>query len=455
MKPLVAIVGRPNVGKSTLFNRIAGKPIALVEDRPGVTRDRIFADSEHDGKAFLLADTGGFVASENDPLLKQVRAQAKLAIEESDAVLLVMDGRAGLTAADEELAAVLRRSQKPVFLAVNKVDLPSKADTLLAEFHALGFENVFAISAEHSLGIRQLLDAVIEAIPAVPPPAEGEEAAEGDPNHVRLAIIGRPNVGKSTLVNALLGEERMVASDLPGTTRDAVDTELKVGDRTFVLTDTAGIRRRGSVHERLEKVSVLGALRALGRSDLAVLVLDATEPGVDQDARLASLVEERGRGLILVVNKWDLAKKAGKIEEEYRAFLKDRLKFMAYAPIVFVSALEGMRVEKILEVAGQLADQFHFRATTPRMNKLLEQIVDSHPAPIAKGRPLRLYFIRQVRTSPPTFAVICNRPTYVPDSYRRYLVNQLRDAFGLRVPIHLVLKDRPGEAKRQARKKPK
>jgi GTP-binding protein len=452
MRPLIAIVGRPNVGKSTLFNRITGQRLAVVEDVPGVTRDRQYAEVIWEGNPFALIDTGGFVPSDADPLLSSVRQQAQLAVEESSAVIFLVDGRAGLTAADREVAAILRRSQKPLFLAVNKADTPKIADALLAEFYPLGFSETVAISAEHNLGVSDLLDAIVDTLPD--PEAE-PVIEEGSAERIRLAIIGRPNVGKSTLLNALLKQKRVVASDIPGTTRDAIDVELDFKDRHFVLTDTAGIRRKHSILLKVEQFAVFSALRALDRSDVAVLVIDATEPGVDQDAQLAALVEEKGRALVVVVNKWDLAKKAGKTEDEFRIFLKDRLRFMSYAPIIFTSALEGFRVEKVLEVATQVADQFYFKAPTSRLNKLLEKIVDAHPAPIAGGKPLRVYFMRQVRTAPPTFTLIFNRPTQVPESYRRYLVNQLRDAFDLRVPIHLVLKERPGEAARAARKRSK
>ena len=448
MKPLVAIVGRPNVGKSTLFNRIAGRRLALVEDLPGVTRDRQYTEVDWEGRAFSLIDTGGFVVSDEDPLLTSVRQQAQLAVEESEVVLFLVDGRAGLTPADREVAALLRRSQKPIFVGVNKVDSPKMEADLLADFYTLGFPEIFAISAEHNIGVSDLLDRIAALLPVTPE----EPTVDGA---IRLAIIGRPNVGKSTLLNALLKEERMVSSELPGTTRDAIDAELQFKDRRFILTDTAGIRRKHTIRLQVEKFAVFSALRALDRSDVAALVIDASEPGVDQDARLADLVEQKGRALVVVVNKWDIARKAGKTEEEFRTYLKERLKFMAYAPIVFTSALEGRKVEKVLEVAAEVADQFNFKATTPRLNKLLEKIVDAHPAPVAHGRPLRIYFIRQVRTAPPTFTVVCNRPTKVPESYRRYLVNQLREAFGLKVPIHLVLKDRPGQAKRAARKRSK
>jgi GTP-binding protein len=451
MRPLVAIVGRPNVGKSTLFNRIAGRRLALVEDVPGVTRDRQYADAEWGGKPFTLIDTGGFVPGEGDPLLKQVREQAQLAIEESQSIVLVVDGRAGLTAADHEVASLLRRSGKPLVLAVNKLDSSAKADEMLADFYALGFPHTVATSAEHALGIDGLLDAMVEPLPKGEPEPE-EEPADAP---VRIAIIGRPNVGKSTLVNALLGEERVVSSPVPGTTRDPIDSELVVGEQRFVLTDTAGIRRKKSIAQTVEKYSVVAALKALDRSEIAVLLLDASEPAVDQDARLAGLIEDRGRALIVVVNKWDLVPEAKRDEQTFRDELKHEMRFIAFAPMLFVSALQGKRVKKVLELAKELHQQFHFRAPTPQLNKWLAHVVDAHPAPIVGGKPLRLYYIAQVGSAPPAFALTCNRPQDVPDHYKRYLVNQLREAFGLKVPVWVRFKERPGQAKRQARKRPR
>jgi GTP-binding protein len=307
VRPLVAILGRPNVGKSTLFNRIAGRRLALVQDVPGVTRDRHYADAEWQGRQLAVIDTGGFVPEEESGLAAQVRAQAELAAREADVVLMVVDGRTGPNAADETLARALRRTGKPLLLAVNKLDSPSAAETGTADFYRLGIPDVFGVSAEHAVGVDALLDAVIARLPKAPEPAEPAESSEPEENApVRLTILGRPNVGKSTLLNAIVREERVVASPEPGTTRDPIDTTLIHRDRRFVLTDTAGIRRRKAVGEGVEKLSVLAALRSMERADVAVLVLDGTEPGVDQDARLAGLVAERARALLVVVNKWDL-----------------------------------------------------------------------------------------------------------------------------------------------------
>jgi GTP-binding protein len=452
VRPLVAILGRPNVGKSTLFNRIAGRRLALVRDVPGVTRDRHYADADWQGRPLAIVDTGGFVTDEGAGLAAQVRAQAELAAAEADVVLMVVDGRTGPTAADETLARALRRTGKPLLLVVNKLDSPAAAETGTGDFYRLGIPDVFPVSAEHALGFDALLDTVVARLPAPTEPAERPEPEENAP--VRLTILGRPNVGKSTLLNAIVREERVVVSPEPGTTRDPIDTALEHGGRRFILTDTGGIRRRKAVGEGVEQLSVLAALRSMERADVAVLVLDGTEPGVDQDARLAGLVVERARALLVVVNKWDLVAKDPRTEKRTREELKWTLKFVSYAPIIFVSALTGSKVEKVLDLAAELQDSFRLRVPTPALNKLLAQLVDAHPAPIVDGRPLRLYYIAQVGTAPPAFAVTTNRPEKVPEAYKRYLSNQLRDTFGLRVPIQLFFREKPGKAKRLARKRP-
>jgi GTPase len=450
--PLVAILGRPNVGKSTLFNRIAGRRLALVQDVPGVTRDRHYADAEWQGRKLAVVDTGGFVTEEVGGLPAQVRAQAELAAAEADVVLMVVDGRTGPTAADETLARALRRTGKPLLLVVNKLDTPAVADSGTGDFYRLGVQDLFPVSAEHALGMDALLDAVVARLPPPPEAVETPAAEENAP--VRLTILGRPNVGKSTLLNAIVHEERVVASPEPGTTRDPIDTTLVHQGRRFVLTDTAGIRRRKAVGEGVEKLSVLAALRSMERADVAVLVLDGTEPGVDQDARLAGLVAERARALLVVVNKWDLVQKDPRTEKRTREELKWTLKFVSYAPIIFVSALTGSKVDKVLDLAAELQDAFRRRVPTPALNKLLGQLVDAHPAPIVDGRPLRLYYIAQVGTAPPAFALTTNRPEKVPEAYKRYISNQLRETFGLRVPLQLFFREKPGKAKRAARKRP-
>ncbi|HEX5744811.1 MAG TPA: ribosome biogenesis GTPase Der [Archangium sp.] len=479
MKPLVAIVGRPNVGKSTLFNRLARRRIALVEDQPGVTRDRHYWDVDYDGRDITIIDTGGFVPGEKDSLLQQVREQAQLAVEECDAIIFVTDARVGLTSADQDVAHYLRQSGKPVVVAANKLDSESGSlQALAGEFFRLGLGEVFPISAEHGLGVGTMMETVMGKLPPLSPEelaareqaAKAEEAAEAgeggeegeetapaeeEDRPIRVAIIGRPNVGKSTLVNALLKEKRVVASEVPGTTRDPIDSELTYKDRKVILTDTAGIRRKKTIAHRVEKFSVVAALKSMERSDVAVLLMDATEPAVDQDAKLAGIAEEKGRALVIVVNKWDLISTDKRKQELFREDLKHALKFVHYAPIVFTSALTGSKVEKVLELAVELAVQFRYRAPTPQLNRLLEHMADNHPAPIVGRGPLRLYYMAQVGTAPPTFAITCNRPDGVPDMYKRYITNQLRGTFDLRVPIRLLFRDRPGQAKRAARKRPK
>ncbi|MFZ5469691.1 MAG: ribosome biogenesis GTPase Der [Myxococcota bacterium] len=445
MKPVVAIVGRPNVGKSTLFNRLARRRLALVEDTPGVTRDRHYTEAEWGDRAFTLVDTGGFVPDEKEVLQKEVRQQAQAAVEEANVILFVVDARAGLTAADQEVGAYLRKSGKPVVLVVNKVD-DARLEAAAAEFYRLGAPALVDVSAEHGRNVEELAERILDALP---PKTEAEEVAPQD-GAVRVAVVGRPNVGKSTLVNALLREDRLITSGVAGTTRDAIDSALSFGGRRFVLTDTAGIRRKATISQRIEQFAVLGALKAIERSDVAVLLMDATEPAVDQDARIAGIAEEKGRPLVVVVNKWDLVKDKVKAEE-LRDELKHKLKFISYAPILFTSALTGAKVDKVLSVAAQLADQAQYRAPTPQLNKLLAHVTAEHPAPFAHGKPLRLYYVAQVAAAPPTFAFTCNRPQLIPDRYKRYLVNQLRATFDLHVPIRLLFRERPGKAKREAK----
>jgi GTP-binding protein len=456
----VALVGRPNVGKSTLFNRLAGRRAAIVVDVPGVTRDRNYADFEWGERALSVVDTGGFEPESQDRLIAQVRRQAQLAVDEAAAVVLVVDGREGVTTVDRAMADLLRRAGKPLFVAVNKVDAArTEAEIPLAEFYALGFGEVHPISAEHGRGVGELIDAVVEQVGAPPlehGPADAEEPAEvadsdrpaGD---VRLAIVGRPNVGKSTFVNALLGEERFVVSEVPGTTRDAIDSVLEHRGRRFVVTDTAGIRRKRSIAQKVEAYSVVRAMKAIDQAEVVACLLDATEAGVEQDARLLGLVVEKGKALVVVVNKWDVAEREGATQEWYRRELHRRLPFVAFAPMVFASAKEGRGVEKVLDRAARLVEQYRARFPTPQLNELLESIQEAHPAPLAKGRPVKLYYVAQVAYAPPTFAVQCNRPEAIGDAYRRFVANRFREAFGLEVPMRLVFRERKRRRSQRAR----
>jgi GTP-binding protein len=450
-RPLLALVGRPNVGKSTLFNRLAGRRAAIVEDVPGVTRDRNYADMDWDGRALSVVDTGGFEPESRDRLIAQVRQQAQLAVDEAAAVVLLVDGREGLTAVDQSVADLLRRSGKPLFVAVNKVDSGRTEEQVpLADFYELGFGEVHAISAEHGRGVGELVDAVVEKLglpPGTPPPEQADEpveVAEADKprGDIRLAIVGRPNVGKSTLVNTLLGEERFVVSEVPGTTRDAIDSTLVHRGQRFVVTDTAGIRRKRSIAQTVEAYSVVRAMKAIDRAEVVACLLDATEAGVEQDARLLGLVAEKGKALVVVVNKWDVAEREGATEDWYRKELLQRLPFVSFAPFAFVSAKEGRGVRRILDLALKLTEQYRARFPTPQLNELLERVQTEHPAPLSHGHPVKLYYVAQVAYAPPTFVIQCNRPEAINDSYRRYLENRFREAFGLEVPMRLTFRER-------------
>jgi len=445
MLPLVALVGRPNVGKSTLFNRIVGRRLAIVEDTPGVTRDRQYAQADHEGRRFRVVDTGGFTPRAEEQLVRAVREQADAAIREADVLVLVVDAEQGLAGADRELAALLRKGGKPVLLAANKVDSTRRADALdLGELHSFGFD-VFPVSAEHGRGVSELLDAAVERLPPAAgpggeaePPLEEQEARPGGP--VRLAVVGRPNVGKSTLLNKLLGEERFVASASPGTTRDAVEESTEHKGRTFVLVDTAGLRKKRHVTDKVEVFSAQRALRAVERADVVVVLTDATELGVEQDARIAAQAEERGRAVILAVNKWDLVRDKEGEAKRLREEAARHLQHVGYAPLLFVSALEGTRVERILDLAAELHDQAATRLKTPELNDWVQRTQDEHPAPLWHGYPVRFSYAVQVGIRPITVAIQVNRPQAVDDAYRRFLVNRLRDRFELQVPVRLVLR---------------
>jgi len=453
MLPLVALVGRPNVGKSTLFNRIVGRRLAIVEDTPGVTRDRQYAQAQHGARRFRAVDTGGFTPQAEEQLVRAVREQAEAAIREADVIVLVVDAEAGLSGADRELATILRKGGKPVLLAANKVDSGKREAALdLGELHALGFD-VFPVSAEHGRGVGELLDAAAEKLP---PPGAGEAAAEDDlgpqpGGPVRLAVLGRPNVGKSTLLNRLLGEERFVASASPGTTRDAVEESTTYHGRTFVLVDTAGLRKKRQVVDKVEVFSAQRALRAVEKADVVVVLTDATELGVEQDARIAGQAEQRGRAVILCVNKWDLVRDKEGEAKRLREVAARHLQHVGYAPLLFVSALEGTRVQRILDLAGELHDQAARRLKTPELNEWAQRMQEEHPAPLWHGYPVRFSYAYQVGVQPITIAIQCNRPQAVDDTYRRFLLNRLRERFGLQVPVRLVLRQKSRSTPRGGR----
>jgi GTP-binding protein len=480
-RPLIAFVGRPNVGKSTLFNRVVRRRAAIVQDVPGVTRDRNYGDFTWEGRLLSAVDTGGFEpigkarkGQEGDrSLMRSVQEQAQLAVEEAAAVVLVVDGREGLTEVDRAIADLLRRSGTPLFVAVNKMDTGRTEESApLAEFYDLGFGVVQPVSAEHGRGCGELVDAIIEALEAsgtvVPheeaepefPEFEDEEPEEepegtGDlAGEIRLAIVGRPNVGKSTLVNAILREERFVVSEVAGTTRDSIDTSFEHEGHRFVITDTAGIRRKRSIAQNVEKYSVIRAMRSIDDADVVAVILDAQEAGADQDARLIGLVIEKGRAIVLVVNKWDIAQKAGATQRWYRDELNKRLPFVPWAPILFVTAKDGRGVTALLREAGRLARQYRTRLPTPKLNNLLEAIQVQHPAPLSHGHPVKLYYVSMVSTAPPTFVLQASRPETIPDSYKRFIENRFRETFGLRVPLRFVYRERARRG-RSSRAKPK
>ncbi|MDI3279864.1 MAG: ribosome biogenesis GTPase Der [Bacillota bacterium] len=421
-EPLVAIVGRPNVGKSTLFNRLVGEEKAIVDPTPGVTRDRLFARTDWRGRPLLLVDTGGIEPEEDDAIGRQTRRQAELAIASADLILFVVDGQAGLLPGDEEVADLLRRSGRPVLVVVNKVDRPADCETARAEFAALGLGEPLPISALHGTGTGDLLDRVWKLLP----PAEEEEERAA----VHLAVIGRPNVGKSSLVNAILGEERVIVSELPGTTRDAVDTPFSWQGHPLVIIDTAGLRRRGERQSAVERYSILRTLRAIERADVCVVVFDATAGLTAQDKRVAGYASQAGRGIVLALNKWDAVTGTMRDTTRFERQVRAELDFLAYAPLVFVSALRRQRIGRLLETCLSVAAEHSRRIPTGVLNQFLEDALARHEPPARKGKQLKIFYGAQVAVKPPRFVFFVNAPHLVHFSYRRYLENRLREAFG-------------------------
>ncbi len=438
MKPIVAIVGRPNVGKSTLFNRIAGGRKAIVFNEPGVTRDRNYVDVDWGDVQFTLIDTGGFEPVSKDRIYVQMREQCELAIEEADAILFVMDGRQGLTPSDKEITNLLRRQEKPVFYVVNKIDGPQHEEKVY-EFHGLGVESLYSISAEERYGVEDLIDEVVRHLPKS---EQGPEDEEG----TRVSVIGRPNVGKSSLINRLLGYKRVLVDEVPGTTRDAIDTAIVKDGRRYMLIDTAGIRRKSRISLKLEKYSIVEALRTIDRSDVVLLMLDSTEGVTDQDARIGGFIHEKGKGCILVVNKWDLIEKDSKTLEDVEEKVYENLKYLSYAPILFISALTGQRVGKILDLVDQVAEQTRKRIPTGSLNRHFGQWIERVQPPLYRSRRIKLNYITQVSTAPPTFVIHTNFPQGIHFSYERYLINQMREAFSFEgVPIRLYFRKKRKE----------
>lgn len=432
-KPVIAIVGRPNVGKSTLFNRLAGERIAIVEDKPGITRDRIYSSSEWLDRKFHIIDTGGIEVGSDDEILLRIREQAELAMYEAHVIIFMVDGRDGLTAADREVAELLFRSRKPVVLAVNKLDNPHMLDERY-DFYELGLGDPIPISAGHGIGIGDLLDEAAKHFPS-----EVEE--EYSPDTIKFAIIGRPNVGKSSLVNAILGEERVLVSEVAGTTRDAIDTPFTRDDQEYVIIDTAGMRKRGKVYETTEKYSVLRALRAIEGCDVAILVINGEEGIIEQDKRIVGYALEEGRAIIIVVNKWDVVEKDDKTAHRFEQQIRKEFPFMPWAPVLFVSAKTKQRVPKILDAVLKVADNHALRIPTSTVNSVIEDAIMMTPPPTDKGRRLRIKYSTQVTVKPPSFAIFVNDPEMMHFSYERFLENRLRDAFGFEgTPIRLFIR---------------
>ncbi|MCM3637703.1 ribosome biogenesis GTPase Der [Sporosarcina luteola] len=433
-KPTVAIVGRPNVGKSTIFNRIVGERISIVEDVPGVTRDRIYSSADWLSHDFNLIDTGGIDIGD-EPILEQIRMQAEIAIEEADVIIFLTNGREGVTDADEHVAKILYKTKKPIVLAVNKVDNPDMRD-MIYDFYSLGFGDPYPISGSHGLGLGDLLDAVAASFPEA-----GEEVEEDDV--IRFSLIGRPNVGKSSLVNALLGEDRVIVSDVAGTTTDATDTPYEYEGQKYKIIDTAGMRKKGKVYENMEKYSVLRALKAIDRSDVVLIVLNGEEGIREQDKRIAGYAEEAGKGVMFVVNKWDAIEKDDKTMNRFNEDIRKNFLFLDYAPIAYVSAKTKQRVTTLFDQIKMISENHALRIQSSVLNEVIEDAVARNPAPSDKGRRLRIYYATQVAVKPPVFIVFVNEPELMHFSYERFLQNRLRESFGFEgTPIRLITRAR-------------
>ena len=435
-KPTVAIVGRPNVGKSTFFNYIVGKRISIVEDTPGVTRDRVYADANWRGRNFTLIDTGGIEPESDDVILSQMREQANLAISMADVIIFVTDVKQGITAADNDIALMLRKSKKPIVLVCNKADNYGKVPDELYEFYNLGLGEPHRVSSVNAIGIGDVLDAIYDELP---PKSEDEE----EDDVIKVAIIGKPNVGKSSLVNKILGEKRVIVSDIAGTTRDAIDSEFENEFGKYVFIDTAGIRKKNKVSEKLEKYSVMRSLLAVERADVCLLMIDANEGVTEQDTKIAGEAHEAGKGIIIVVNKWDEYEKEKGTVEKYKKQVYDKLSYLSYAPILFISAKTGQRVNKLFELINSVASQNAMRVSTSVLNQVLNEAIAIVQPPTDKGRRLRVFYMTQASTKPPTFVVFVNDKDLFHFSYERYLINQIRKEFDLTgTPVRMIVREK-------------
>ena len=440
MKPIVAIVGRPNVGKSTFFNRVTGPRKALVDDVPGVTRDRHYSDAVWNGVDFTLVDTGGFPGGDEDNFAHKIRSQILQAIEDADVIILLLDGKSGISPFDEDVVRILRPLSQPVFFAVNKID-GVEQEVKLYDFYKLGIKKLYPISAEHRYGITDFLDDLTEILPKT----DTKEAGDV----VRLAVVGKPNVGKSSLINRMLGQQRLLVSDMPGTTRDAIDSICKINEKPYLLIDTAGIRRKARVSKKLEKFSIIKALRSLDRCDVALIVIDAHQGITEQDINIAGYAFDRGCGCILLLNKWDLVEKNTKTAKEYYDRLRMQAKFLSFAPMTTISALTGQRVFKIFDIVEDVFKQYTLRMGTGQLNRIFEQAILQNEPSLYRGRRLKFYYATQISTRPPTFVCFVNYPDAVHFSYKRYLMNQIRDKAGLdKTPIRIIFRKRTGKPKR-------
>ncbi len=436
MKPIVAIVGRPNVGKSTLFNKIAGKRISIVEDTPGITRDRIYADAEWCGKEFTIIDTGGIEPYSKEIIPAQMRRQADLAIEMADVIIFMVNVKDGMTAADSEVAAMLQKSNKPIILVCNKVDSPGEVPLELYEFYNLGLDEPMAVSSVHGRGVGDVLDKCLSYFP------EGDNEEEND-DSIKVAVVGKPNAGKSSIINRLLGEERVIVSNIPGTTRDAIDTKLEKNGKKYTFIDTAGMRKRGKIDDAVERYSVIRSLNAVERCDVCLVMIDGVEGISEQDSKIAGYAHEQGKGTVIVVNKWDAVEKDDKTMEEMRKHIYDVLGFMTYAPVVFISALTGQRVENLFTNIDYVAAQNSARLQTGALNDVLADAIARVQPPSDKGKRLKLYYITQASTKPPTFILFVNDQNLAHFSYVRYIENQVRTAFGLTgTPVRFIIRER-------------